>query len=150
LILEFAALILPAAVLRAPRRGPRRALARCRPGRSLLRVRQHLSRLSGELRTGPLKTKAGNRALPTPAQARSAPLARQQQQAADREAFGRAWQDTGLVSTTRSGRPVESRNLVRSFRRICDRDNLRVIKVHPLRQTTASLLKKLEVQGRSH
>ena len=36
------------------------------------------------------------------------------------EAFGRAWQDTGLVFTTRSGRPIEPRNLVRSFRRICD------------------------------
>jgi hypothetical protein len=49
--------------------------------------------------------------------ARSALLARQQQQAADREAFGRAWQDIGLVFTTRSGLPVEPRNLVRSFRR---------------------------------
>jgi hypothetical protein len=51
-------------------------------------------------------------------------LARQQQQAADREAFGQAWQDTGLVFTTRSGRPVEPWNLVRSFRRICDRNIL--------------------------
>jgi hypothetical protein len=48
--------------------------------------------------------------------ARSALLARQQQQAADREAFGRAWQDIGQVFTTRSGLPVEPRNLVHSFR----------------------------------
>jgi integrase len=80
--------------------------------------------------------------------ARAALLARQQKQAADREAFGRAWQDTGLVFTTRSGLPLEPRNLVRSFRRICDDHKIRVIKVHHLRHTTASLLKKLRVPPR--
>ena len=114
----------------------------------LLRVRQQLGRVSGKLRTGPLKTRAGNRDLPIPAQARSALLARQQQQAVDRDAFGRAWQDTRLIFTTHSGRPIEPRNLVRSFRRICDHNNLRVIKVHHLRHTTASLLKKLHVPPR--
>jgi integrase len=64
---------------------------------------------------------------------------------ADREAFGRALQDTGLVFTIRSGPPVEPRNLVRSFRRICEDHEIRVITVHHLRHTTASLLKKLYV-----
>ena len=50
--------------------------------------------------------------------------------------------------TTRTKRPVEPRNLVRSFRRICDSNKLRTIKVHHLRQTTASLLKKLRVPAR--
>ena len=50
--------------------------------------------------------------------------------------------------TTRSGLPIEPRNLVRSFRRICDHNKLRVIKVHHLRHTTASLLKKLHVPPR--
>ncbi len=79
---------------------------------------------------------------------RAALLIRQQQLAADHQALGRAWQDTGLVFTTRSGRPIEPRNLVRSFRRICDNNNIRVIKVHHLRHTTASLLKKLHVPPR--
>jgi integrase len=113
-----------------------------------LRIRQQIGRVSGQLWTGPVKTRAGNRDLPIPSQARSALLTRQQQQAADREAFGRAWQDTGLVFTTRSGRPVEPRDLVRSFRRICDHNKLRVIKVHHLRHTSASLLKKLRVPPR--
>ncbi len=111
-------------------------------------VRQQLQRIRGSLRTGPVKTRAGNRELPIPSLARVALLTRQQQQARDREAFGEAWQDTGLVFTTRSGRPVEPRNLDRSFRRICDNSKIRVIKVHHLRHTTASLLKKLRVPPR--
>lgn len=66
-------------------------------------------------------------------------------QDADRSNLGDAWDDTGLVFTTRTGRPVEPRNLVRSFHRICDRHGLRVIKVHHLRHTTATLLKNLGV-----
>jgi integrase len=54
----------------------------------------------------------------------------------------------GLVFTTRSGLPIEPRNLVRSFRRICDHHKIRLIKVHHLRHTTASLLKKLRVPPR--
>ena len=50
--------------------------------------------------------------------------------------------------TTKTGRPIEPRNLLRSFRRICDRNKLRVIKVHHLRHTTATLLKNLGVPAR--
>lgn len=114
----------------------------------LIRVRQQLQRIGGSLQSGPVKTRAGNRDLPIVELARAALDARQQKQAADREAFGSAWQDTGLVFTTRSGMPLEPRNLVRSFRRICDDHKLRVIKLHHLRHTTASLLKKLHVPPR--
>jgi integrase len=104
--------------------------------------------VSGSLQVGPVKTRAGNRDLPIPNLARTALLARQQKQAEDCLAFGRAWQDTGQVFTTRSGLSIELRSLVRSFRRICDQSKLRVIKVHHLRHTTASLLKKLHVPPR--
>ena len=112
------------------------------------RIRQQIQRIHGSLRTGPVKTRAGNRDLPIPELARQALLMRQERQAADRAAFGRAWQDLGLVFTTRSGLPIEPRNLVRSFRRICDHHKIRLIKVHHLRHTTASLLKKLRVPPR--
>jgi integrase len=114
----------------------------------VIRVRQQLQRVGGSLRTAPVKTRAGNRDLPIVPLARSVLLVRQQKQAADREAFGRAWQDTGLVFTTRSGLPIEPRNLARSFRRICDNHKIRVIKIHDLRHTTASLLKKLHVPAK--
>jgi integrase len=62
--------------------------------------------------------------------------------------MGRAWPDLGLVFTTRTGRPIEPRNLVRSFRRICDGNKIRIIKVHHLRHTVGSLLKDLGVPAR--
>jgi hypothetical protein len=102
----------------------------------------------GQLEPGPVKTRAAKRDLPIVTLARTAFLARQANQATDRDGFGRAWQDTGLVFTTRSGLPVEPRNLVRSFRRICGDHGIRVITVHHLRHTTASLLKKLHVPPR--
>jgi integrase len=67
---------------------------------------------------------------------------------APRAALGQAWQDMGLVFTTRPGRPIEPRNLVRSFHRICTAHGLRDIKVHHLRHTTATLLKNLRVPAR--
>jgi integrase len=63
----------------------------------------------------------------------------------DCEKFGAAWTDTGLVFTTRTGLPVEPRNLTRSFERICGANGIRRVKVHVLRHTAASLLKVLGV-----
>jgi integrase len=62
--------------------------------------------------------------------------------------LGSAWPDTDLVFTTKTGRPVEPRNLVRSFRRICEANDIRLIKVHHVRHTVASLLKALRVPAR--
>lgn len=62
--------------------------------------------------------------------------------------MGTTWPETDLVFTTRTGRPVEPRNLVRSFWRICDTNKVRTIKVHHLRHTVGSLLKDLKVPAR--
>ena len=115
---------------------------------SEIRVRQQLQRVDGELRTGPVKTAAGRRDLPLLALASEVLAIRQAAQDADRAELGRAWHDSGLIFTTRTGRPVEPRNLVRSFRRICSAHGLRPIKVHHLRHTTATLLKNLGVPAR--
>ncbi|HEX6854671.1 MAG TPA: tyrosine-type recombinase/integrase [Streptosporangiaceae bacterium] len=50
--------------------------------------------------------------------------------------------------TTRTGRPVELRNLVRSFHRICEGHGIRRIPVHGVRHTVATLLKLLKVPPR--
>jgi integrase len=113
-----------------------------------IHIRQQIQRVTGELRLGPIKTSAGRRDLPLLPQAKDALAARRDRQAADHLALGEAWQDTGLIFTTRTGRPIEPRNLVRSFHRICDANGLRAAKVHHLRHTTATLLKNLGVPAR--
>ncbi len=50
--------------------------------------------------------------------------------------------------TTRTGRPVEPRNLVCSFVRVCDNGGIRKIRVHAVRHTAASMLKDLHVPPR--
>lgn len=50
-----------------------------------------------------------------------------------------------MVFTTRTGRPIEPRNLARSFHRIIASGGLRPIRLHSLRHTTATLLKDLGV-----
>jgi site-specific recombinase XerD len=69
-------------------------------------------------------------------------------QATYRIDIGSAWPETGIVLTTRTGRPIEPRNFVRSFRRICDDNKIRLIKVHHVRHAVPSLLKDLGVPAR--
>ena len=114
----------------------------------MIKIRQQLQRVRRELFVAPVKTTAGKRDLPLLDVVRDALKLQEAQQAADKLAMGSAWADTGLVFTTRTGRPVEPRNLVRSFRRICDSSDIRVIKVHHLRHTVGSLLKDLKVPAR--
>ena len=83
----------------------------------VIRVRQQIQRIQGQLHIGPVKTRAGSRDLPLIGLAKDALGTRRQAQDADRASLGRCWTDTGLVFTTRTGRPVEPRNLVRSFMR---------------------------------
>ncbi len=113
-----------------------------------IHVRQQIQRTKDQLWIGPVKTAAGRRDLPLLELASDVLEIRIAAQAADRIELGRAWQDNGLVFTTKTGRPIEPRNLVRSFRRICDAHGLRVIKLHHLRHTTATLLKQLGVPAR--
>lgn len=60
---------------------------------------------------GPVKTRAGPRELPLLGLTKDALRIRHTQQSADRARLGDAWADTGLVFTTRTGRPIELRNL---------------------------------------
>jgi len=97
----------------------------------------------------PVKTQAGRRKLPLLKVAREALEAQADTQARHRAAMGSAWPQTDLVFTTRTGRPVEPRNFVRSFRRICEAANdIQLIKLHHVRHTVASLLKVLRVPAR--
>jgi integrase len=81
-----------------------------------VRIRQQLQRVRGQLRLCPVKTAAGRRDdLPLLPVVRDMLTLRSAVQAADRLQLGRAWEDTGLVFTTRTGRPIEPRHLLRTF-----------------------------------
>ena len=111
-------------------------------------IRQQLQRIRGEIFLAPVKTHAGKRALPLLDLTRVALKRQADRQAAYQDAMETAWPDTRLVFTTRTGRPVEPRNLERSFRRICEGNQIRVIKVHHVRHTVGSLLKDLGIPAR--
>lgn len=107
-----------------------------------------LVRVSGRLVRGPTKTAAGRRVLPIVPLVRSALLARQAAQRAQQAEAGDAWLDTGYVFTTSSGRPVEPRNLARSFERIVHAAGLPAITFHDLRRSSATLMKDLGIPAR--
>lgn len=50
--------------------------------------------------------------------------------------------------TTAVGMHVEPRNFVRAFKLICERNGLRLIRVHDVRHTVATMLKNLDVSPR--
>ncbi|WP_219912174.1 tyrosine-type recombinase/integrase [Nonomuraea fuscirosea] len=86
--------------------------------------------------------------LPFPEVVTTALRARLQVSNAARQAAGDNWQETGLVFTTASGRPVEPSNFRRSFANACDKAGVRKVHFHATRKTCASLLVALDVHPR--
>jgi hypothetical protein len=100
-------------------------------GNGVIRVRQQPVRAGGRLRLGPVKSAAGRRELPLIGIANDV-LGKQ----ADMRIVGSLPNELTaheLVFTTKTGRPVEPRNLARSFDRIITRAGLRPIRLHDLR-----------------
>jgi integrase len=114
----------------------------------VLRVGWQLQRIDHQLARVPVKTAAGRRELPLVPIACDALIEQAERQAAARRCAGASWAGNDLVFTTRSGQPVEPRNLVRSFDRLIDKAGLRKIRLHDLRHTVATLLKTLRVPQR--
>jgi integrase len=109
----------------------------------LIHVDWQLQRMNGKLTRTQVKTDAGQRILPLLPIARDALLDLALWQSNNRRHTGNAWHETGYVFTTRTGQPVEPRDLVRSFERIIRHAGLRPIRLHDLRHTVAQFLKKL-------
>ncbi|WP_367133244.1 tyrosine-type recombinase/integrase [Saccharothrix sp. HUAS TT1] len=120
--------------------------------RNELRIRQQVQRIAGQLQQVPLKTSSSHRDEPLLTTVRQVFMEQQIRQTAAREAAGASWQGGGdekeLVFTTKTGRPIEARNVFRSFRRICARYNLRPITLHGLRHSNGTLQKNLGVPDR--
>ncbi|MFJ3949047.1 tyrosine-type recombinase/integrase [Streptomyces libani] len=105
-----------------------------------IRVRKQRQRVGGEAYDDDPKGRRRRQTLPLPAMC-LAPLRWQRmRQASMRENAGDAWAETGYVFTTRTGRPIEPRNLYRSFTRVAKNADLRVIRLHDARHGCATLL----------
>ncbi|MFK0229706.1 tyrosine-type recombinase/integrase [Streptomyces sp. NPDC090303] len=105
-----------------------------------IRVRTQRQRVAGEVYEDDPKGRRRKQTLPLPAIC-VAPLRWQRlKQAAARERAGEKWTETGYVFTTRTGLPIEPRNLYRSFTRVAKNAGLRVVRLHDARHGTATLL----------
>ena len=118
----------------------------------VLRIRQQVQRIGDSLQQVALKTETSWRDEPLLATARAALEQQRRLQDAYRSEAGPAWHGTGddteLVFTTRTGRPLEAQNLSRSFHRICAAHGLKRITLHGLRHTNATTQKSLQVHDR--
>ncbi|GGU86616.1 site-specific integrase [Streptomyces albospinus] len=105
----------------------------------VLYVRQQTQRRRGVLYDDDPKSRR-RRAVPLPALC-IAPLRWHRMRQADvRAKAGERWREAGYVFTTRTGRPVEPRNVYRSFTRVAASAGLRVVRLHDARHGTATLL----------
>ncbi|MEW2498123.1 site-specific integrase [Streptomyces nodosus] len=107
--------------------------------RRILTVRTTLNRGGKELYLDTTKNRRA-RVIPIPLMC-VVPLRWQRlRQAGLRAAAGADWHDSDHVFTTRSGRPIEPRNLYRSFLRISSSAGLPQVRLHDTRHGCASLL----------
>ncbi|MFI0800881.1 Site-specific recombinase XerD [Amycolatopsis lurida] len=120
--------------------------------RNELHIRKQVQRIDRALQVVPLKTESSRRDEPLLLAAKEALLEQRAKQAAAQAAAGDTWQGSGdveeLVFTTKTGRPIEARNVFRSFQRICTQHNLKRITLHGLRHSNATAQKNLDVQDR--
>jgi len=108
--------------------------------RGHLQVRATLQRLNGTLvRAEMPKTKSSRRALPLPAVVADSLRAHRAAQIQER-LRSNVWADQALVFTTGIGTPLEPRNVLRSFHALCDRAQVRRVRIHDLRHAAASFL----------
>lgn len=120
--------------------------------KDVLRIRQQIQRIGTSLQEVELKTDSSERDQPLLTTAREALMRQRDKKAAARSAAGNEWVGSGtndeLVFTTRTGSPIEPRNLYRSFHRILEKDGIRRIKLHELRHTNGTTQKDLDVPER--
>ncbi|MFF6867269.1 tyrosine-type recombinase/integrase [Streptomyces sp. NPDC012450] len=105
----------------------------------VLLVRQQVQRRRGVLYNDETKGRR-SRAIPLPAMCLAPLRWHRMRQKATYEAAGTEWTTAGYVFATRTGRPVEPRNVHRSFVRVGEAAGLRPIRLHDARHGCATLL----------
>lgn len=94
------------------------------------------------------KSEASDDPLPLPHIAATALKLRLEDRAEDKIKADSAWQEFGLLFTTRYGTPIEPRNFNRSWNARCAKAGVRKITAHDARRACGSLLADLDVHPR--
>lgn len=105
-----------------------------------IKVRKQRQWVGGEAYEDDPKGRRRKQVLPLPAICVALLRYQRMRQAAMRERADDRWEENGYVFTTRTGRPIEPRNVYRSFTRVAKNANLRVIRLHDARHGCATLL----------
>jgi integrase len=113
-------------------------------------VSEQIQRIDGRLLRRETKTASSDAPLPLPGICVAALKIRKEQQDRERETYSESkrWIESGLVFTTRFGRPLEPRNFNRSFDMRIAKCGVRRINVHGTRKTCRTLLAALVVHPR--
>ena len=108
--------------------------------RGVLRVRRQLQREGEGLVVREPKTTRSRRVvnLPTPLLDLLARL--RESQEAESKVVGSGWQDSGFIFTNSIGGPLDPRNLLRDFKKVCQDAGLGDWHLHELRHSAASLM----------
>lgn len=112
------------------------------------RIAWQLQRVDGGIVRRPTKTASSDAVLPLPDLCTDALARRAQLESRWRSEAGEAWQNCGLVLTTRYGMPLDPRNFHRMFKDRAVKAGVPVISVHSARRTCASLLVAMNVHPR--
>jgi integrase len=103
-------------------------------------VQVGLQRVEGKLQLKNLKTEHSRRSISLPQFANAALRSHRARQLEERLQAGELWEEHGLVFTTALGKPLDSRNVVRRFKRALQQAGLPDQRFYDLRHTCASLL----------
>lgn len=111
----------------------------------VLRVRNQLQRINGQLTLVEPKTERSRRTLVVPPIILQRFRDHELRQVAEKQWAGSKWVETGFVFTNQSGGPMQARNVIREFHKVLKSAELRRIRFHDLRHSCATLLKVQEV-----
>ncbi|MYZ36697.1 tyrosine-type recombinase/integrase, partial [Streptomyces sp. SID4917] len=104
-------------------------------------IRRTLQRTSADgLTTLPTKTRASERRIALPTRCLQSLKRHDEQQQREREAVGTTWQHSRHVFTTAQGGPIDPTTLTRTFTTLLRKADIRRIRFHDLRHSTATLL----------
>jgi hypothetical protein len=96
--------------------------------------------VDGELKLEEVKTDDSRATLPVPRPLLAILREHRKRQMEERFEAGNQWRESGLVFTTKLGRPIEPRNANRMFHRLCEQAGVRQVRVQDLRHSCATLL----------